>query len=229
MTRTSLTLPLVAFLLGGCASFNETHYFVHTTSDNGKNYLKLQVIGSTAMSSARYVSGYFDPQAIDLYFNEMRGINQDSPDRYLIKNADGTAPTSTKPLVGYSLDSGKPHGDLVMILSTNATAVTDTIGAFSESNSAAQAISYLVNRPMIERYQTAHAQATVEQRQRVATKNQLNSLVAALGSSSADASDQYVLEILNVIANALGHTSGFVDYQSAADWIKIKAAAEDAK
>jgi len=224
------SLLLCTGLLNGCASFHETHYFVQTANNGkAKNYLRLQVDGSTALSSARYVSGYFDPQAIDLYFNEMRGVDPSSPDRYLIPSDVAKVAASRETAVGYSLNSQTAHGDLVMILSTNATAVTDTIGAFSESNTAARAVSNLINKPLLDRYRAEQVQSEIDGRRQAAVKDHLNNLVVALQTASSANSENYVLEILNVIATQFGRTSTFSDYPEAVKWFEVEAAADESK
>ena len=63
--------------IAGCGtSFRENHYF-SSASDNpsreGKtNYFRVTVDGWAAFSAARYVSGYYDERAIDLFFNEVK-------------------------------------------------------------------------------------------------------------------------------------------------------------
>ena len=61
-------------LLSGCASFEEEHYFMTRDSETGEpvNFFRLSVSGGSELSSSRYVSGYYDEAAVDLFFNEIR-------------------------------------------------------------------------------------------------------------------------------------------------------------
>src|SRR6266404_2610957 len=70
-----LLIGISASLVSGCATaFKESHYYqsVNPKTNKVTNYYRLTVKGYAAMSSARYVSGYYDERAVDLYFNEVK-------------------------------------------------------------------------------------------------------------------------------------------------------------
>ena len=129
----------------GCAvTFKEDHYFQQQNkAGDVTNYYRLQVSGYGALSSARYVSGFYDERAVDLFFNELK-VEQTgtSTDKTLFKDAQKNpgSDETIKPL-----DPGA-HGAFVMILSTNASSVARTIGQFSENQIVADAITNLMNR-----------------------------------------------------------------------------------
>jgi hypothetical protein len=56
-------------LCAGCSNFAEKHYFAAVDKHNHPiNYFRLTVTGYTFLSSSRYVSGYFDEDAVNQYF-----------------------------------------------------------------------------------------------------------------------------------------------------------------
>src|SRR4051794_298126 len=72
--RDVFLIMLTAISLAGCASvFDEKHFFKSKAVDaQGQpvNYYRVEVKGTTMLSSSRYISGYFDESAVDRYFNE---------------------------------------------------------------------------------------------------------------------------------------------------------------
>lgn len=130
-----LTALGCGLLLVSCSTINEVHYFkdkINETSDTPTktvaNYYKVQIKGYSFLSSSRYVSGYFDQNAINLYFNEFA---QPEKGKLFEKSPDG----------GFTNETGN---ELVLILSTNAKAISDQIGNISKNqvilNSAASLV-----------------------------------------------------------------------------------------
>src|SRR5438132_3275792 len=73
--RWNLAILVLAVFVSGCVTtFHEDHYFQSASSRSGHatNYFRLQVDGWAAFSSARYISGYYDERAVDLFFNEIK-------------------------------------------------------------------------------------------------------------------------------------------------------------
>jgi hypothetical protein len=129
--------------------------------------------------------------------------------------------TSTLPASGQltPLDSSKP-GSFVLILSTNADAVADTIGNFAESNVTAQAITNLVNRDRLRTaQQTASKQATLKA-DASAVSSELTSLLGQLPSSAPKSQPTVnaYLRVLSAISRALGSGQDFQRLQDAATW-----------
>ena len=70
-----LTTTISALVMSSCATtFKENHYYqsINPKTQRVTNYYRLTVNGYAVMSSARYVSGYYDERAVDLYFNEVK-------------------------------------------------------------------------------------------------------------------------------------------------------------
>lgn len=137
--RTKKTLKLVSMgcllLSISCSTINEVHYFKDKITERSDaptktvaNYYKVQITGCSFLSSSRYVSGYFDQNAINLYFNEFT-----QPENGQL--------FGTSPQGGFTNETGN---ELVLILSTNAKAISDQIGNISKNqvilNSAASLV-----------------------------------------------------------------------------------------
>lgn len=135
--RSVIYFFLIVFFVGAtsCSSIKETHYFKDkmTTDNNATdivpNYYKVDIKGGTFLSSSRYISGYFDQSAINLYFNEFT-----QPENGQLFGSEPSKSTFVN-------EEGK---ELVLILSTNAKAVSDQIGTIAKNqvvlNSAAAII-----------------------------------------------------------------------------------------
>src|SRR5262245_27858432 len=63
---------VLAAALAACSSFGETHYF-KAVDENGvaRNYYRMNVSGYARLSSSRYLSGYYNDDVVDAYFNEV--------------------------------------------------------------------------------------------------------------------------------------------------------------
>src|SRR5437870_2376680 len=75
-----VSLLSLLLLITGCASFHEEHYFV--TKDRAGtpvNFFRVRVSGNTGLSRMRYVSGFYDERAVDLYFNEVKNNADNTP------------------------------------------------------------------------------------------------------------------------------------------------------
>ncbi len=215
---------LVPFsLCSACATtFQEYHYYqaLDPETDKVTNYYRLSVRGYAAMSSARYISGYYDERAVDLYFNEVK----------VAQTPEGT--TSTQELFSREIkDPGtqdviKPlspdsqHGAFVMILSTNASSVSRTIGQFAENQVVADAITNLANRDVL--LQTASI-TTARAGTANATAAEVARLMALLPDDVAPPekeSEASLLRVLNAIGTGIkGQPVAFESFDQAAAWL----------
>lgn len=125
-----------------CSSFNEVHYFKDKVekkqgsfSNLPPNYYKVEIKGYSFLSSSRYVSGYFDQNAINLYFNE---FSQPKDGKLLGNDSSGSCITDEK------------GNELVLILSTNAKAVTDQIGNISKNQTILNSLSQISQKEQIQ-------------------------------------------------------------------------------
>lgn len=205
----------------GCANFHEVHYFKSLDGDHKPlNYFRLTVKGNAGLSSGRYVASCFDERAVDLFFNELKAPEHTF--RPILTNPkDGTPPVSVE------LDSCKEPGKFVMILSTNADSVANTIGAFAESNINAQALTNILNRDSVieAKRLTTNADATTQHL--AAVSAELESLFAKVPTTdpttgksppSQVAAEDALLRVLNTIGRVLG-APPFADFDEADKWI----------
>ncbi len=132
-------LSLLIFSLTiSCSTFRETHYFKDNLTPT-PNYYKVEVRGSTLMSSSRYVSGYYDKGAVQTYFGE---INQPSKGQFpmpVTKNCDSC-----------KQKNGLKNKELVLLLSTNSDAIANSIGNLVKSKTVVNSLSLIANKDKLK-------------------------------------------------------------------------------
>jgi hypothetical protein len=192
-------------LLPGCATTFKEHHYYQSVTPEGKvsNFYRLTVSGYAAMSSARYISGYYDERAVDIYFDELKikQTNETEPLKTIFR-ADLKDPGSQD--VIKPLSPSKEHGTFVMILSTNAASVSQTIGQFSENQVVADAITNLANRDTLLR---ASGASVVRSAGANATADELARLMGQLPSSAtpgAAETETALIRVANSLAGGLG-------------------------
>jgi hypothetical protein len=240
--------PVVGALsLIACTTFQEVHYFKTTAADGSPaNYFRLTITGTAGFSSAKYVSGYYDETAVDLLFNELKSDTSDvtqkaSPTQKnaaagqesTIPNAKNSAKQDNEPQSAPATAPAKPstqgqltpldpskQGSFVMIFSTNADAVADTIGNFAEGNATAQAIGNLVKRSQTLASQQAAKKQTTLNSDAAATSAELSALLDKVPTNSPEAREtiQAYLRVLSAISRALGAGQDFQSLEQASTW-----------
>jgi hypothetical protein len=132
--------------LGGCsATFHEKHHFATVDTETGEvqNIFRVTVNGDASMTNARYVAGFYDERAVDLFFNEIQSRpltdadrNSGAPPIFRQVDCSGMDEAACKAkqdqilrMIPVGADLGRT-GTFVMILSTNADAIANTIGSF---------------------------------------------------------------------------------------------------
>lgn len=220
---------LLVVCTGGCAFFDETHFFKQAIpQEDTPNYFRLRVTGSAQFSSARYISGYYDERAVDLFFNEINISGAGTQERNLFK-ADLKSPGSTEPIL--PLDPKLEHGRLVMLLSTNASGVANAIGAFAESQITSDAITNLVNRSAIESGQRVAADLRQSRARSAAVIGDLDELVGKFPNNAdpkPDETNQAVLRFLNALGRALG-AEPFSDITQAKAWFQARRSTKEVR
>ena len=147
------SLALCASMLSACRSaFREHHFFASKDPTTGEpvNYYRLEVYGSTDLSSSRYLSGYFDPDAVASYFGEISASADDQKFPTAAQNAASGATQTTKSATTpqpvqdanlTSVDPRKQGRQLVMLLSSNSEAIADELGELASSKDLAVSIA----------------------------------------------------------------------------------------
>lgn len=208
---------LIVMLVTSCASIEEQHYF--RSQGEQPNYFRLSVKGSSELSSSRYIAGYYDERAIDLFFNELKIISPSgTPDTRKLFEDGITAPGTDERLQPL----GPEDGTFLMIMSTNADAVVDAIGQFAESNAVAEAIANIANKPRIEAVSSAKASLSADQARYTAIAAEIDSLFALVDSEAVDqeAAKAAYLRILSAISRAVNSGQSFTSFEHARTWLQ---------
>lgn len=215
------SLALAALVCGCWAKFEETHFFQQPGPfGQAANYYRLEVSGGTWFSSSRYIAGYYDERAVDLFFNQLKPAGQNGGGISPLFVADQKEPGSAETITPLTPTSGR--GAFVMLFSSDANAVANAIGQFSESQVVAEAVTNLVNRPIIQSSREASAMAQAESMRSASLVMELDGLFQAL--SETDTAEQAAvrhraLDILRALARASGDMSSFSDFDDAERWL----------
>jgi hypothetical protein len=216
-----LCLAGAASLCACATGFKEDHYFQSLSAKTGEvtNYYRLRVTGRASGTSARYVSGYYDERAVDLFFNEVKvgPTDPEAEGTRAIFSADLKDPGTEDKIKPLSPDDA--HGAFVMILSTNASSVARAIGQFAENQVVADAVTNLANREQILR-DTSASRGDVALAN--ASADEIAQLVALLPdgpSPEAPETEKAALRLLNSIARGLNATvPSFDNFDDASAW-----------
>lgn len=129
-----------------CSSIYEVHYFKDKVNQRSNyinsylpNYYKVEISGYSFLSSSRYVSGYFEQNAINTYFNEFA-----QPENGKIFNNN--------------IFTNETGNELVLIFSTNAKAITNQIGSISKSQTVLNSLASIVEKGKTEESKKINSQ-----------------------------------------------------------------------
>ncbi len=214
-------IALVLLICGCQAGIRETHYFASFAPDKPDvpvNFFRLDIEGKSQFTNARYVAGFYDERAVDLFFNEIKPSG-DAQSRQLfaadLKNP-GTADV-LKPL------SPGDSGAFVMVLSTNADAIASAIGSFAESQEVANNISTLLNQKDLVKASQSAANFSGQQMLAGAFASELDSVLSTAALSANAASAQAaMLRGLNLIAQSLGAPQSFATVAEVQSWLAVR-------
>lgn len=223
-------------ILAGCAGqIRERHHFATIHPDTGEvaNIFRVDLAGAARIASARYVAGFYDERAVDLFFNEAKAVDFDSANVgrgvapiFGVLKCEGLSGDARKAceaaaqerlrLVPVGADLGQ-EGAFVMILSTDVDAITNTIGAFAKNREVLDAVVGLATRS--ERQAAATLTATAETRRvvRAAQVAEIDSLAKAAADTGTSES---FLAVLRAVGGALapGAAPAFQSIGEARAW-----------
>lgn len=212
------SIALLSFvLLGGCtAAVMDRHHFATVDPQTNQiiNIFRVTVHGNAEMANVRYISGFYDQRAVDLFFNETRsGALPPDLQSVGIDPIFRTcpAPATEECLAGQARQlrtvpiGGSPtdQGAFVMILSSNADAVAGTIGAFAENDLAVGSAMYLATRSDREEAAAVGARSGINNAMRAATMTELNTLVTGAANADEPTRKAIYLQMLNATAAGL--------------------------
>lgn len=199
----SLIVGLVAALiLSGCgASIRERHHFATVNRDTREivNIFRVTVKGDIAMANARYLAGFYDERAVDLFFNEVKAgdlTTKGVGSIFTMPDCTGKTEAECIALKNARLSmvpigtSTAPDGAFVMILSTDADAIAGTIGAFAENETVVGSAMYLATRSEREEAASITARAGVVTNTRNAAATELSALFAKATDDLFEGADQ---------------------------------------
>ncbi len=175
----------LALGLFSCQSSRELHFF-----KEGDNYYRLRIKQHAFLSSSRYISGYFDEQAVNNYFGDVQRGNSK---------------------IEHISSSGckQEESDLVLILSTNSDVVSQEISGLAQS----QELFALLNKVSLSEATQKIADTKAKLFERIesndAIVDELNSLVSGT-PLPLDATEQTVDEVLGKVYNTVAVGRGQV-------------------
>lgn len=228
-----LALTTCAVMLGACSSsFREHHFFASKDKTTGEpiNYYRLEVSGSTQISSSRYLSGYFDPDAVASYFGEVTASACDqkfpadppapseSKAGASAENKASAATQSTQELT--SIDPKNKGRQLVMLLSSNSEAIADQLGELASSKDLALSIAAFAASSRIAGSKQAESAATAASNAAKRSLDLGDSVIASLGADATkDDVRSSMLLLTNNLCTQLGAKQTFTDLKSAQEWL----------
>lgn len=219
MSRAKVAAAIaMAALLTGCTNFSQVYHF-QSTSGNVTNYYRVRVEGDAQTARTRYLAGFYDERAVDLFFNELKPAQGEEGQIRKLFVEGQKAPGEDTPLKPLTPDKAK--GTFVMIFSTNPKAVADTIGAFADSQVVADAVTNILNRREIEMSRILTAGQGVSNQAATAIADELEALIPRASDSpppSAALTRSY-LRALEAIARETAGPPAFADFAAARAWL----------
>lgn len=213
--------------------FKEVHFYrvdtavdsaVDTANRELPNYFRLTISGDASFSKAKYISGCYDERAIQIVFDEIGS----TPDTAAVKFLSGGqmeiagAKVAT---VGEESEVCPPGKSKMMIFSTNAKVVADTIGAFAESQVVAESVLGLLQADDLRELGRQEGELAVQTSGQTAETREITALVATLpGGDEPDpaATRAATLRILTAIARAQGRFEPFGNEHEARAWFQAQ-------
>ncbi len=210
-------LPTLLLTLSGCTSFSQVYHFQSAASGSDiPNFFRVKVEGDAQTAKARFLAGFYDERAVDLYFSEIKSNGSDL--RTLFPNAL-KAPSEDAVIKPLTPDQGR--GTFVMIFSTNPKAVADTIGNFAESQVVADALTNLMNRREVDAARLLTAGASSADASATAIAEELLALLPTdSGAPEAPAAlERRYRRALEAISRQTGGPQSFADFAAARAWL----------
>lgn len=206
MKTSLLPLFILTTLISSCSVIRENHYFRDNIDDQAdlSNYYKVTVKGRTLfMSKTRYYAGYFDPAAVDAYFNE---FNQ--PKNGRLKDSVSIQP----------LNPENENKQLVMIMSSNADDFAAQIGNMAQSKETLNSVLSIGNEGNYRRLKEVKSglDGLVVVNRGLAITGE--SLIDKLNEQPLAQRRANLLQYVNVLAAQLGSNQTFNSLSAASQW-----------
>lgn len=228
---------LFAVMFSSCASVGEQHYFasVDTETNEIQNVFRLTVRGESDFSNARYIAGYYDESAVDLFFNEIDSGGYSQTNDGSLPGAPRFFDTCRKDetteqcrerrkvdLSVVPLGSGA-DGDnrtFVILFSSRADAIAQTIGAIAEDSTIKKGLFRLANKDTIKANAALSVTSNIDQSKRRALKQEIGLLITEADGKTSN-SEEY-LGVLAVVARGLSPSAPvrFENWDKAQSWFE---------
>jgi hypothetical protein len=212
----------IALFLCGCATqFQEKHYFKAVDPETGRpvNYFRITISGHSNFTASRYVSGFYSQKAVEYFFNEFRSDKQ--PELKL------------EPVGGTSSDrrTADEDGAFVLVLSTNAKAVADTIGEMTDNESLTKAFNRLLRKDEIAAAEKLVSGISVKKDEAQRNYENIDHAVFDLKEQMATADKnrlkQQAIRVVAAIAKAMNEREPITTFEEAKGWAKRAATTEE--
>jgi hypothetical protein len=214
-----------AIALTGCSTaVSENHYFAAFRDKHGDDreavqFYRLSVDGNSQFANTRYLTGYFDERAVSLFFNELKSpSNQKLFDEAMtLPGSGGTKITPLSPAAD--------NGAFVLIMSTNADAIANTIGSFAESQVVADSLTRLLNRDRFLAKTQSDAKLSINKAEATSLVAQLSAHTqAATAAATSELAAASYRRALTAMAQSLGYSGPeFSSLEKARDWFALEA------
>lgn len=186
----------------GCQTGKELHYF----KDNN-NYYRLKIKESAFLTSSRYVSGYFDDYAVDRYFGEIYRPDSISFITDLAKTEQARVEKNKK---------------LVLILSTNADAVTNQISSLAKNEEILESLARLANKDKIAENQEIISETSyledVKEALYKATDQFITNIDSNLVRSDSTYLEEHIISYINFLNAIRGENVIISDLRQIRSW-----------
>jgi hypothetical protein len=221
MHRTFVTFSAVLALSGCAAQIREVHHFATVSPDTGDvaNIFRVSLSGTANFASVRYLPGYYDERAVDLFFNESKSTDLSTsslrgvPPIFGVLQCEGlsdAALTDCRKAAEERLKlipvGGSPMGQgaFVMILSTDVDAIANTIGSLASNQELISAVVGLVTRDERQIAATIDATKTTTSTVTAANVTRISEIETAAAKTGTEAD---YLSLLRAVGAALAPSS----------------------
>jgi hypothetical protein len=205
---------------GGCGSrFHEVHYFksIDGKTNEPINFYRVTVEGATAFSSSRYLSGYFDERAVDLYFSEFS--QPDKGEFYGVVNEEDSGKV-------VPLGEAEDNRRLVMILSSNSDDIATAISSFAQSEAVTETLANIVGRDRLAQSGVADTRAAGDAQAGKALVTLGQTMLAEQAGATNGQVQANVLTYANALAEFLQSGTHFETLDDAKSFIRNFNAAQ---
>lgn len=206
------TLILMLFFMSGCmSSFSENHFFKSEDAyGNPLNYYKLSVSGKNFLSTTRYLSGYFDEDAVNAYFDQFS-----QPEKGLFGGSIKTGRAIVKPL-----EDDLKERKLVLLLSSNSDSIAQQIGQFSNNQAIMTDLTRIIHREHIKEAHSAQTAADLQGMRGKALSDIGDKVIGGLDDDADQpTAEANLLFYANRLATEFGNTVPFKSLEEARIWI----------